>query len=318
MVLIRFYGVLATTASIFVGILTAYLVTRLSDLKSERSRIAQRIDSIDAELQVLDRHRERRIENLQQTQTQWQIEDAQDEVDNFIQYNVGDEWNPSPNSATPEDAMDALSHYRDVPEDDLLVAHFEEIEDRWDDIIDKIQPSDPFGVNIPDAALSSETYDSANWIIEAIWNVYEREKYDYNESRATEIYREIEQLEDERKVLVEQYNSADPQQLRDSIKSTIMPIILSVVLPLLVRFLHELGWVLSVSSPVAVVEPVIVLAAWLVGFFWTLRFVWVRVTDTDNELPESPLTDDEHEPEQPSEEPDDTEETGNSEEAEIT
>lgn len=37
-------------------------------------------------------------------------------------------------------------------------------------------------------------------------------------------------------------------------------------------------------------EPVVVSIAWIIGFFWTLWFVWVRVSDMGKELPESPLS----------------------------
>lgn len=56
MTLPQFYGLLATTASIFVGILTAYLITHISDLKSERERLEGEIDIIRLEGRAIQRH----------------------------------------------------------------------------------------------------------------------------------------------------------------------------------------------------------------------------------------------------------------------
>jgi len=49
-----FYAALATSASVFIGILTALLVSNLSNLKAERHWINRRIEEIDAKLRGLD------------------------------------------------------------------------------------------------------------------------------------------------------------------------------------------------------------------------------------------------------------------------
>lgn len=289
--LLQFYGVLATTASIFVGILTAYLVTRLSDLTSERSRLKQRIESIDAELRILDDRFDFRIDQVEATEERWQQEAAGDVVDNFIEYDVGRDWNPEPDDISVEDALDALVEHRGLNSDDLIQRHREEIQDRWDEIIDELQPT--HFIHGPVPAPSNETYTAAGWIQETLWDIYEREKYDTHDLEAVSIGREINTLQDEREVLVEQYKALDPQQLQDSIKAAIVPIGFSVILPLIVRFLHELGWVVRVPSNITILEPIAVTGAWIVGFFWTLGFVWLRVSNTDDQIPESPIPKDE-------------------------
>ncbi|MFC7164997.1 hypothetical protein [Halospeciosus flavus] len=50
-----FYAALATSASVFIGILTALLVSNLSNLKAERHWINRRLEEIDAKLRGLDR-----------------------------------------------------------------------------------------------------------------------------------------------------------------------------------------------------------------------------------------------------------------------
>ena len=64
MALISFYSTLATAASIFIGILTAYLVTRLSDLKANRSRIRERFDAVVAEIESMETSRENWVKDL--------------------------------------------------------------------------------------------------------------------------------------------------------------------------------------------------------------------------------------------------------------
>lgn len=280
----------------FVGILTAYLVTRLSDLKSQRSRLEQRITSIDAELRVLDNRFDFRVGQLEATEERWRLKDAEDAVDNFIEYDVGRDWGPDPDDITVEDSLNALVIHRGLDSDDLIQRHREEIEDRWDEIIDELQPSHSiYGAM---AAPNNDIYTASGWIQETLWDIYEREKYESQDLEAVATGQEIKTLQDEREVLVGQYKALDPQQLEDSIKSAIVPIGLSVVLPLFIRFLHEVGLVVDVSPSIAIWEPTVVLVLWLIGFIWTLLFVWVRVSDTDDELSESPIPDGKYEMEE--------------------
>lgn len=287
MPVLQFYGVLATTASIFVGILTAYLVTRLSDLKSERERVKRRIAAIDTELEILKTRHEFRIENIQATEERWQQEEAADQVDNFISYNVGDEWSPPPDDVEVQDAVNAMIEYRNITEDELIQTHVDTLEERWDEVIDELETT-PYGI-AASVAVSEPAYEAANWIRETLWEIYEQEKYDSHDTEALNIQRKAEELEERRAALEDQYDSLDPEQLEESVKATIVPIGLSVVLPLFIRLLHELGWTVSVPYPWNFLEPVLVWIAWLIGFLWTLNFVWTRIQETDDGLSNSPL-----------------------------
>lgn len=53
-----FYAALAGSASVFIGILTALLVSNLSNLKSERNLIERRISTIDSRKQELEQEKE--------------------------------------------------------------------------------------------------------------------------------------------------------------------------------------------------------------------------------------------------------------------
>jgi hypothetical protein len=286
MTLIGFYGTLSTAASIFVGILTAYLVTRLSDLKASRSRIRERYDEVVAKIESLETSREKRVESLEQTENQWEIEDAEDDVDSFINYAVDRDWSPAPDAVDVEDALEALVRYRDLEESDVVQHHYDELERRWDEIEEELEP-DPFGL----AAISNAVVPKGDnyYLIETLWDIYEREHYDSRGRRVTDTTHEIQMLEEQKDDLTTEYDSLSPEQLQESLKTTIVPILLSVILPLTIRFLHEIDFDVSELSSVAFVEPWAVFGLWLIGVFWTLLFVWKRIRDLDarslDELP---------------------------------
>ena len=291
MSVIQFYAALATTAGIFVGILTAFLVTRLSDYKSQRTEIKRRVRTIDEELAVLESRYELRQGILEDTEERWKIEQAEDEVDNFIEYTVGRDWNPDPDTVSPTDAVDALIRFDHVSEEELIQNHLNEVEDRWDEITDELETSSHmlYGVDLS----SSEEYTAANWIIEALWEIYDREKYDSEDSSLLNIQKQAEELKREREVLETQFDAHNPEQLEDGVKATIVPIILSVVSPLLTIFLIEAGLAFYIPWNPRVVEPLLVSLLWLIGFFWTIWFLWRRVSNNENELPEISVSTDE-------------------------
>lgn len=282
MTLIGFYGTLSTAASIFVGILTAYLITRLSDLKTSRSRIRERHDAVIAELESLETSRENRVETLRQTEDRWEIENAEEDVDSFIDFAVGRDWSPASVAVDVEDALEALIRYRDLEESDVVQHHYDELERRWDEIEEKLQPN-PLGM-----PGSFAPKDDFVYITEALWDIYDRERYDSRDRRVTDATHEIQMLENQRDDLVLEYNSLDPKQLRESLKTTVIPVTLSVILPLAVRFLHEVGFVVSELTSIAHLEPWVVFALWLIGVFWTLLFIWKRIRDIGHCLVEQP------------------------------
>lgn len=290
MTLIGFYGTLATTASIFVGILTAYLVTRLSDLKAGRSRIRRQVDDINIELKSLKTGREERVQTLAETQNRWTRETAEDQVDRFITLNVGREWNPSPDAVNVADALDALIRYRDLEEEAVIQHHYDELENRWSEIIEKLRPQ---RFSDPENLIDTAEIDAANMVLDGLWNIYDQERYERRDNEVSDATQRIKELESKREDLKSEYNSLDPQDLQDSVKATAVPIVASVILPLLVRFFHEMSISVSELADVAFLEPWAVLIIWLFGFIWTLWFIWNRVQDMDEKFPDGPTAENE-------------------------
>ena len=281
MAFIGFYGTLATTASIFLGIMTAYLVTRLSDLKSGRLRIQRQADAINTELQSLRTGREERVQTLAETHDRWARKKAENHVDDFISLNVSREWNPSPDAVDVADALDALVRYRDLEEDVVIQHHYDELESRWNEIIEKLQPRRSYD---PGDLVDTQAIDAANMIREDLWDIYDQEKYDHRDNQVSDATQRIEELEDRRETLKDEFDSLDPQDLQDSIKATAIPFLCSVILPLLARFFHEVGMSVSELAGVVFIEPWVVLFAWLFGFAWVVRFIRNRVQEMDDEF----------------------------------
>lgn len=145
---------------------------------------------------------------------------------------MGSNWDPPVNQVTIDGAIDALIEYRNLT-DGVTDYHIELLEERWGEIIDELRPRG--FMELPTPSIDSD----AVYIVEALWDIYDREKYDYHDSSAWDIRRTARDLIDEREALEVQYNSLDPRQLQDSIKATALPIICSVIFPLLVRFLTD-------------------------------------------------------------------------------
>ena len=94
------YASLAASASVFIGILTAILASRVSNLKSERNQIEHRIETIDARLESLDEQRAELEEHIEEILELWEHEDeleyARKRVNEFIETYVGDEFTANP------------------------------------------------------------------------------------------------------------------------------------------------------------------------------------------------------------------------------
>lgn len=87
---VELYGSLATTAGVFVGLLTAYLVSRIVELKAERRRIERRADTINARIDALKPRQEWRDEQLSQMERWENQQEANNIVDEFIYHQVSD------------------------------------------------------------------------------------------------------------------------------------------------------------------------------------------------------------------------------------
>ena len=72
--LVNLYGFLASSSSIFIGILTALLVNRISNLKAEKNRIQTRMYSIESNLKHFRSKKDRTQDEINDIESKWKKE----------------------------------------------------------------------------------------------------------------------------------------------------------------------------------------------------------------------------------------------------
>ncbi|GAA3877821.1 hypothetical protein GCM10022627_33150 [Haloarcula argentinensis] len=243
------------------------------------------MQSINTELEVIDERHDVHEHLLESTEDRWNREDAESHVDNFIEFDVGRDWDPDPDNVSLQDAFEAMITHRDLSRDQITEYHTEVLENRWEELISELTPDRGLG-SVP---VDTSEYDAANMVIEALWNIYDREKYDMNENMYLEFKKDLEQLQKERENLIEEFEASDPQQLKESLKWTVFPILFSVSSPILYSLLHQTGLTLRTPDVFTIIEPVVITLIWLVGLVSSLYFLWRKISETQNSIPESPI-----------------------------
>ena len=283
------YSALATTAGVFVGLLSAYLVSRIVGLKAERRRIEKRVASINARLDALKQHHEWRDEQLSEMDRRNAEQDANDVVDRFIRQCVGEDWDPDPNDTDLDEAIQALVDYHFVDPDDLSDFHVEAVSERLDEIIEELRPNPrgPFGYPSPLENIDPEILASDSQTM-SLWDIHRDSIYERRVSDFAKIDTEIDSLTKERERLVSYYEESDPTVLMDVLRSTVWIIILSVFIPLLVYLLNAID--LLYPAPFGTtIEPVIVFLSWCTGLALTYRYIENDVLTSEGSLPDSSM-----------------------------
>jgi len=112
----QLYIGLATTAGIFIGILTALLINRLTNLKEEKSRLKKRIETLSIKEESLNSKKKKYQNDLNQIMEKWEEEEkerAREEVENFIERYVGDEFIEPIEELTDQKLNTIFSRYMD-------------------------------------------------------------------------------------------------------------------------------------------------------------------------------------------------------------
>lgn len=293
------YAALATTAGVFVGLLNAYLVSRISGLKGERRRIEQRVKSINARLDPLRTQREWRDKQIDEQIDRREKEQAENDVSDFIDHHVGGEWSPNPDDLTLDEIIDNLADYLECERSDLLSHHIEEIQERQPDIREELRPAGGdkmYGMGPPmnDIPLDSSTRVAIDQN-ETQWEIYDRTLLDRRTADFASLRTEIESLQEEKDRLSHQYSRANPCELIDGVKSTGWAIILSVGIPLFVYLLHAIEQTITIPFG-NLIEPVLVFISWSFGLILSFQYVRTEVTDVEDNFPESSIDEEEQEP----------------------
>jgi phage shock protein A len=141
-----FYGSLAASASIFIGILTAFLINELMTKVQTVQEASNRLGEIDTRLESLEAKRDRYRTDMQDIEDKWEEErkqKAEDDVDEFIDRYVGSSDFREPiERLSREDVLHELMSFLGLDDmDELSQYHVEEIDNRYSEIESKLVES---------------------------------------------------------------------------------------------------------------------------------------------------------------------------------
>lgn len=88
----------------------------------------------------------------------------------------------------------------------------------------------------------------------------------------------MQSLEQEKEHLEDRFESLDPTELRNAVLWGGGTILLSVVVPLSVYFLHTVDATIPVQERFAVLEPYLVGFLWVIGIILVFEYLWSEIT----------------------------------------
>ncbi|WP_152422494.1 hypothetical protein [Natrinema pallidum] len=99
---VEFYSTLAGAASVFIGLLAAFIVNRIIDSKSEKKRLKTRLIQIKSEIKNEGEQRDTLHESLKRIADEIGEdtfeENANQKIEEFIEKYVGNQWYIDPDS----------------------------------------------------------------------------------------------------------------------------------------------------------------------------------------------------------------------------
>ncbi|WP_152423338.1 hypothetical protein [Haloterrigena salina] len=284
-----FYTALATSASVFIGILTALLASNLSNLNVQREQIERRIETIDSRLTNLNTQYEHFRDTLEEIRDQEEAsqrrEQAQDEVDEFLEDYVGNEFDINPDDLTPSRLQREFVEYLGV--DRLNEEQHDVLQEHFEDVQTALTSSSGFMGNAPPSAPIDSEIMASNHQIEHQWQIHTEERFNRNYRRWIQTMTEIQSLRDERQRLVSRYESLDPSRIRAILRITIVTIIISVGVPL-VAYLFRVSEVTIAQELPLWIEPTSIFVIWACGLIFVFKHLREQLNEGDENLPNEP------------------------------
>ena len=286
------YAALAASASVFIGILTALLASDLSNLRAEQSRINRRIKTIDARLQSLDDQfqtlQDRVNEVADHLQAQQLQDEAETEVDEFIEEYVGEEFNIPPEDLSGERLQNEFLAFLD--QNELNQFQLQELQENLDEIETKLSRSQsPSFLTEPmlSAPISNPEVSAMYDQIDHQWRIHNEERYNRDFRQFVQTVTEIRSLQRERQRLKQRYESLDPSEIKNTLKASVVTIGLSIGFPLLVYFLR-----VTLEEPLTDLpmyfETSSVFGLWVIGLGWVFNHLWGKLKDDSEDLDDEP------------------------------
>lgn len=288
-----FYASLAASASVFIGILTAILTSKVSTLRAERNQIEHRIKSIDSRLESLDEQRNELEDQIEGIRRIWehedQLEGAKMRVSEFIDQRVGGEFTVDPDSVTKEEVIEEFADFVDFPVKEVKTDEYitEELEARFDEIQEALRDESYPGSAKADIAADAGTVATYQQT-EAQQRIHQRAEYNRFQNRWHQTKTELQSLKNERDKLENRHKSLDTSPIKSTLWAGVVTIFLSVVIPSIAYLLHILE--ITVVRLPSWVEPSSIFVVWVIGLgliFYHLRGGLVEDAE-DQALPEQP------------------------------
>lgn len=236
-----FNAALAGAASVFIGILTALLVSNISNTRTEQAQILHRIKTIDSRLESLDEQREELEDQIEDVLWAMEKEDLEEDaevrVSEFIEECVGDEYSPDPHSVDLESATKAFADFEGIDEKEVQTNEFlaDEIEDRLDEIRCKIGgPSQSTTANVqpsPEQVAAQQQMDIQR-------RIHQREQHNNFQNRWHQTKSDIQALQNERAKLTPRFEAIGTTE-ENLLRAISLASIFSVVLPLIAYWIRD-------------------------------------------------------------------------------
>ena len=137
-----FFGGLAASASIFVGILTTILVNDIVRKQENKSRKINRMDNITTRLKGLKEKKEEYEVEIAEIEEEWDKEERKAsfiDVDRFISSGLETSFSRPAEILEIYHLTRALAEYYGVEEDELTNYHRERIKSRFDEIKERMR-----------------------------------------------------------------------------------------------------------------------------------------------------------------------------------
>lgn len=284
-----FYAALSAAASVFIGILSALLANNLSTLSAQRERIERRIETIDAKIQNLDKQGIEFKSVLDSIREREQIDDrreeAQEQVDEFIEEHVGREFDISPEDLTPRRLQREFSQYLGV--DKLNEYQHDELMERYEDIEEVLTPRGPLDIPTTGIDFTSPEATAVHTQIEHQWQIHTEERFNRNYRQWVQTITQMRSLLDERKRLVERHESLDPSHLHKNLRAAVAAICFSVGVPLVAYLLRVSGFVIDQDIPLWL-EAGVIFVIWGGGLLYVFYHLRSQIPVQKKELNDPP------------------------------
>lgn len=157
-------------------------------------------------------------------------------------------------------------------------ARLQELDDKREELEDVIED---IYLTWIDEQRTEEDHEDTDWYI------HEREEYNRNQQEWLRTKTEIRSLQREQEKLVNRHDALDSSRIRETLKASVLTVLLTVVAPSIGYLAHVVG-VPGIETSLWWIEPVIVFFLWAVGLSYVFCHLRDKLNEGFGDLPEEP------------------------------